>query len=255
MRANLDTLFRVGALVEVKAGGGRRVVVQDEQTLRRWIEASYPSGLEGISGGLPPRAESVANFADSKRGRPIDLRLVFMRGFGSLVLRRAAGTLPLAELTREYDVAGVAVDPEDPWQLEGSLALVEGLEIFMHIERVKDVDAALWYVGRLDQRLLPWLAEMPKATVLHMPDYDPVGLSTYLRIREALRDRVTLFVPEDLDALVARFGKTALLVDSAAELGGVRLRADNAARAVLDVLDRHGKGLEQESLLIPANAR
>lgn len=252
MRERLAALFHVGALSDVKAGGGRRVTVTDPEAVRRWVNSAYPSGLAGTERDLPPRAESVANFADSKRGRPIGVRLVYMRGFGTTALNRSSGTMPLASLTRDFGVAAAIIDPADPWRMDGVLALVENLESFLHTEHVvSGVDAALWYQGRIAERLVDWLVAMPDLRMLHMPDYDPVGLGTYLRIRARVGDRVRLFVPDDLEVRVARFGKAVLLSDSIAELSRVRTDADPAVRGVLEVIDRHGKGLEQEALLIP----
>jgi len=227
-------------------------MVIDPVAVRRWVESAYPSGLAGTERDLPPRAESVANFADSKLGRRIDVRLVYMRGFGSTVLHRSSATMPLASLTRDFGVSAAIIDPADPWRMDGVLALVENLEPFLHVERVATgVDAALWYQGRIADRVVDWLVTMPDLRMLHMPDYDPVGLATYLRVRARVADRVRLFVPDDLEVRVARFGKAALLSDSVAELSRVRTEADPAVRGVLDVIDRYGKGLEQEALFIP----
>lgn len=256
MRARLASLFQLAVLSEEKSGGGRRIVVKNDTALRQWIAANYPSGLVGIAAELPPRAESVANFADSKRGRPIDVWLVFLRGFGDAVLRRSVGAMPLAELTRGFGVTAAILEPRDPWQIDGTLALVENLELFLHVERVApDVDVALWYAGRVPGRVLDWVAALPARQFLHMPDYDPVGLDEYLKVRARVGDRARLFVPADLEGRVARFGRAQLLEDSEAVLLRVRKEADSAVRAVLDVLDRHGKGLEQEALLIAGDER
>lgn len=254
MRKRMCVLFDLNALTEEKAGGGKRVVLRDRETVERWIQASYPSGLHGTLGTLPPRAEAVANFRDSKAGRKLTIRPVFMRGFGGSVLTRALGTLPLAALTMAHDLAGVLVDPVDPWWLDGTLALVENLELFMHVETVvQDIDAALWTAGRLDQRLLDWIADMPACRVLHVGDYDPVGLDEYLRVRAALPNgRAALFVPDDFEELVATYGKVGLLEKSVAVLERVRRQASEDLRPVLAVMDRHGKALEQEALLIRA---
>src|SRR5258706_13574726 len=47
MRGRLTTLFRVGALTEVKAGGGKRVVLTDAAALRESIQRAYLSFLSG----------------------------------------------------------------------------------------------------------------------------------------------------------------------------------------------------------------
>ena len=252
MRERLEPLFWTGALAETRAGAGKRVVLCDREAVARWIEVNYPSGLEGTSEALPPRAEGVANYRDSKAGRPLVIRPVFMRGFGTTTLNRDQGRLPLAELTGSHDLAGVLVDPEDPWCLNGVLALVENLELFVHVEEVVEgIDAALWTAGRLDQRVLDWIASMPSVQVLHLGDYDPVGLDEFLRVRTALPEgRAGLFVPSDFEERLVKYGKVDLLLRSVAVLERVRRDGPEEVQAVLAIIDRHGKALEQEALLI-----
>jgi len=252
MRKRIAALFDFNALGEEKAGGGRRVVVRDRAAVERWVSTNYPSGLHGTDAPLTARAEAVANFRDSKSGRKLGLLTLFMRGFGDALLTRASGTLPLAALTRSHDLAGVLVDVSDPWAFTGTLALVENLELFMHVEHVvAGVDAALWTAGRFDHRALDWIATMPECRVLHVGDYDPVGLDEYLRVRGAFPvGRVSLHVPEDFEELLATYGRTDLLEKSVAVLERVRREAPEELAAVLAVMDRHGKALEQEALLI-----
>lgn len=53
--------------------------------------------------------------------------------------------------------------------------------MFLHAERVvTGLDVALWPQSRIADRLVDWLVSMPDLRMLHMPDYDPVGLGTFL---------------------------------------------------------------------------
>jgi hypothetical protein len=255
MRKRLGSLFEFKALIEEKAGGGKRVLVRDREAVERWVSTNYPSGLHGTEENLPARAEAVANFRDSKAGRKLTLLPLFMRGFGNAALKRRDETLPLASLTAAHELAGVLVDLADPWEFEGRLALVENLELFRHVEEVvPGIDAAIWTAGRFDQRALNWIAGMTDCRVLHVGDYDPVGLDEYLRLREALPSgRAALFVPGDFESRLETYGKVDLLERSAAVLERVRRQAPIEVRAVLEVMDRHGKALEQEGLLIGAS--
>ncbi|MCB9609610.1 MAG: hypothetical protein H6716_23665 [Polyangiaceae bacterium] len=253
MRTRLESLFWTGALVEVKAGGGKRVTVANRDALVEWIGSHYPSGLDGHEPGLPPRAAAVADFRNSKAGQPLAARPVFMRGFRGAVLHRANGVFPLAELTAAHRLAGVLVEAATPWQVAGVLGLVENFELFMHAETVlPGLDAVLWTAGRLSQNRLDWLAAMPEVQIVHLGDYDPVGLDEYMRVRAAMpRGRARLFVPDDFEERLVRFGQSDLLVASSAVLQRVRATAPRDVRAVLNIMDRHGKALEQEGLLIP----
>lgn len=252
MRKTLQPLFWSGALREEKAGGGKRVYISDREALTTWIGARYPSGLMGPETEMPARATAVATFRDSKAGDELETRAVFMRGFHGALLRRSEGTLPLAELTESFGLAGVLIEWSDPWQFRGSMALVENLEVFLHIEQVlPEVNAALWTRGRIDHRLLRWMAAMRGLTVIHAGDYDPVGLDEYQRVAAAMPGRSRLYVPDDFEDRLARFGTGELLVKSAAVLERVRAEANDEVRPVVALMDRYGRALEQEALLVP----
>ncbi len=192
-------------------------------------------------------------YRDSKAGKPLVARAMFMRGFNGTELRRKSGCFPLAELTEAHDLAGILVDPDDPWKTMGVLATVENFELFMHVEKVvPGVDAALWTAGRLDQRVLGWIASMPVKRVLHVGDYDPVGLDEYIRVRAALPEGLArLYVPYDFEERLTRFGNVDLLLKSMSVLERIRQQASGEVQDVLAIIDRHGKALEQEGLLIP----
>ena len=251
MRERLAPLFHLGVLREERSGAGRHITLRDRVALEEWIRVHYPSGLTGMSGEVGHRAESVANYRDSKRAGSLAVSLVYLRGFGTTELRRRGAVLPLADMTRAYGVVGLAVDPRDTWEIAGTVAFVENLECFMNVERlIPQADSALYTAGRVGGRVLQWLAAQQDVRAIHAGDYDPVGLDEYLKVRAAFGDRADLFVPDDFEALVAKYGQPELLMHSLPVYRRVRLHADERVRAVLDVLDRHGRGLEQEALLI-----
>jgi hypothetical protein len=78
-----------------------------------------------------------------------------------------------------------------------------------------------------------------------------VGLDEYLRFRTRLADRVALYTPDNLPALFARYGKRDLLRDSEAILARLRHTTNDDARAIVNLMDESGCGLEQEALLLP----
>lgn len=252
MRQVLEPLFWAGALREEKSGAGKRVVLADRRSVEQWVQGRYPSGLQPSDLMLPPRAAAVATLRNSKAGERLQARPVFMRGFGDAILQRAGQALPVGELTAAHGLAGVLLEPSSPWSYVGTLVLVENLEVFLHIERVvPDVPLAVWTAGRLDQRVIDWLASMPAAQIVHAGDYDPVGLDEYLRVAAALPGRVRLHMPLDFEARLLRFGSGELLAKSSAVLERVRAEGDATTAAVLAVMDRHGRALEQEALLVP----
>jgi hypothetical protein len=87
---------------------------------------------------------------------------------------------------------------------------------------------------------------------LHLPDYDPVGLSEFQRLHSILGPRVELYLAPDLDSRFERFSNRDLLkkLNSQAMLAQLRRSELPCVRRVVELIDRHNAGLEQEALLI-----
>lgn len=127
--------------------------------------------------------------------------------------------------------------------------------MFAFIERLTlPLDLTLYGRGRISNRLLAWLAQMTASDckLIHLPDYDPAGLSEFARLRARLGERVTLHLPANLPSHFARFSKRCLVdaVNSQAMLRNLRLSRDPEIRVVLDLIEQHNAGLEQEALLL-----
>jgi hypothetical protein len=117
-----------------------------------------------------------------------------------------------------------------------------------------ELDAAIYAGGRLSARVVRWLAgeAMRDASIVHLGDYDPVGLAEYLWLRAACGTRVRLCLPSDLRHRMRRYGKRSLLAGrNAALLASLRQSGDPAVREIVGMMDETGCGLEQESLLLP----
>jgi hypothetical protein len=117
------------------------------------------------------------------------------------------------------------------------------------------VDAVIYGYGRISGRVLDWIAHTAGSdfSLLHLPDYDPVGLSEFGRVHARLGERASLYLPPDLDARFGRFSNKDLLkkLNSQAMLAQLRRSELPAIRQVIELIDRYNAGLEQEALLIP----
>jgi hypothetical protein len=58
-----------------------------------------------------------------------------------------------------------------------------------------------------------------------------------------------MHVPDNIENLFSRYGKTALLEDNKSVLMRLRKEEDNTARRLVSLMDRYNCGLEQEILL------
>jgi len=251
-RVRLQGMFDAGVLVEEKSGAGRRVVLANAESLLAFITRTYPSGLEGLSSDLLPRSRAVMEQRDSKKSRELGPLTVLLRGFGEAQLQAGDQILPVAQWTNLAGVAALHITDDKVWGFCGKLAVVENLEVFWHIEKIDpSVDLALYAQGRLSQRIIAWLssAAMAEVQVIHFGDYDPVGLDEYLRLIQARPVRTSLYVPENLEDLLRRYGKKQLLDDSQAVLHRLRRVEDPDVARIVAMMDRWGVGLEQEVLL------
>ena len=250
-RQKMRYLFDAGFLEEEACGGGFRVCLRDRVGVERWIRSVYPSGLHGSGQDLPPRAGGVANFRNSKRGGGIGASLVFLRGFFEIILRRGDLVMDVVSLTAAHEVVGCCVRDSDPWSFSGRVLIVENGEVFLHAEDMLPLaNMAIFASGCLSDRVIRWLASMSGVSVIHAGDYDPIGLWDYLRLKQAMPGRVELYVPSDLEKRIVKFGNRKILEDSEDRMIAVRRCADEAVLSVLSIIDRHGLGLEQESLLL-----
>lgn len=251
-RERLQPLFDCGVLDEERSGNGKRILLRNNEALIAFINRNYPSGLDGtLDDELPPRSAAVAKFRDAKKAIRTNADLLFLRGFGDTVLVRDGHSLPLGEWSRIAGVAAVRLDESISWKFNGKIAIVENLEVFLHFEKLKvPADIVYYAEGRLSHRVIDWLASsgMSGCHILHMGDYDPVGLDEYLRLKSACPGRVELYIPDNLDQLF-KFGKKELLSKSAAVLARLRKSKDPAVQCVIELMNRYGVGLEQEILL------
>ncbi len=249
-RERLQPLFDSGVLDEERCGNGRRIVLRISDGLRAFIQKTYPSGLEETPNEkIPPKSAAVTYARDAKKAARSDSEVLCLRGFGTAVIMKDGFALPLLEWCRAAGVAAITLDDSLSWRISGKIAIVENSEVFLHFEKLKVcADIVLYSAGRLSQRVMDWLSSQVECRIIHMGDYDPVGLDEYLRLKAACPGRVDLYVPENIESLF-KFGKKRLLSDSAAIFARVRKSDDPAVQKVVDLMNRYSVGLEQEILL------
>ncbi len=209
-RKRLQSLFDAGVLDEEKSGAGRRLVVKNQLALQAFALKMYPSGLAGYTGDLPAKSKAVADRRDSKKAIGKNPVTLLVRGFNGCTFRKNGSQLPVAEWTRSAGVAALCLDSLEGWECEGILGFVENLETFWHIEKIAPfIDLAIYAEGRIGSNVLDWLKSpgMTDFWVVHFPDYDPVGMDEYLRIKDACPERTELFRPADLERLFVSYGK------------------------------------------------
>lgn len=237
---------------------GATYVVCNQAVLAEYTVKSDPLNIGAQTDRPISRADAVFRFGNAKTASAADCMGVFLRTTRhDMTLISALGTIHVSELTQVGGGAAILLRDGVEWRFSGeTVALIENAEAFWHHERVlPHVDLAVWTVGRMSaRRLLAWLASpsMQHCQYIHWGDYDPVGAAEYIRLRKACPGRVTMWIPDDIEALFRRHGKRSLLLNkgNARVYGRLRTFVDDAAVArLLGLFDTLHVGLEQEICL------
>lgn len=254
-KATVQALETCGAARWLAAGRGSRFVISDADAFDRFIVRRYPLGLDYDLEGITDRASAVAVVGDAKAVRTGRCEGLFVRSMKpgtAVVSRDERVTIPVYDLTTTAGGAAVLLDDEHGWIVSGRVAVIENSEAFWRHDRVMpDVDLAVYSVGTMSsRRLLAWLASMENCQIVHWGDYDPAGVTEYLRLVDACPGRVRYFMPPIVGELLPQHGKAALITEQVHLLDRLRqVRCDETVARLLDLFDQHRRGLEQEVLL------
>lgn len=251
----LVPLLDSGVVTEAKSGAGRRLVVRNPPALRDFIQHHFPNAP--VPAGTSSRIAGVSRFRDTKAVASDLPEIVTVRAWQDGALRSDGKTITAAGATRAHGVFSFLLADPARFTLHGPCAIVENPAVFTQFEHLRlPPHLALYGHGRSSNRLLDWLAAQtaPDFQVLHLPDYDPVGLDEFTRLRERLGRRVQLHLPENLAALFQHHGNGELLQKPSTQSLLAKSRQSRIAevRSVLALIEKHNAGLEQEALLIHA---
>jgi len=247
-------LLKSGVVVEERAPGGRRLIVRDAGTLREFIGRIYPNAP--TASDALSRTVGIARFRNSKALASDTPEIVHIRASREGAISQSEIPLPAVQATQQHGVFSFLLGPDlQPYTLRGPCALAENPAVFLRFEHLGlDTGLVLYGRGRASQRLIDWLTAQsaPDFTLLHLPDYDPVGLQEFERLRTRLGERVRLHIPGDLEARFSTFANRTLLDRAHSRSILLRLRSSTTpeVRQVVALIDHHNAGLEQEALLL-----
>lgn len=254
LRKSLKPLLDSGVVAEERSGAGRRVVVRDASAFRVFFASRFPD--IAILDETPARIAGVARFRNSKALAGDTPDIVLLRAWSDTALWCDGIPVPAASATKAHGLFSFVLTPGSRYELRTPCALIENPAMLLAFEQMgltSTMLIALYAGGRVSGRVLHWLASVsaPGFHLTHFPDYDPVGLSEFVRVRTALGDRATLHLPSDLGEAFSRFSNPDLLRREASQALLPALRANRSPeiRTVLDLIERHNAGLEQEALL------
>ncbi len=249
----LAPLIQGGVLDWTRSGAGRKLVLNDAKALSEFCRQRFPDAALPASGGS--RVAGVARFRDTKAIRNDSAEIVSLRVWRDDALYKNGKPVGAAAATATHGVFSFLFTPDSSYELRGRCALVENPAVFTAFEQLHlSVGAVIYGHGRISNRTLDWLARNGGSDfkLLHLPDYDPVGLSEFQRLHLLLGNRVVLHLPDDLEARFVQFSNLELVNkgNSQAMLAQLRHSDLPAIRRVVGLIDCHNAGLEQEALLL-----
>lgn len=247
----LRPLLSANVVIEQRSGSGRRLIVKDGATLAAFIDRHFNRGQP--TGDLPQRVVGVHRFRDSKAYPNDNPEIVQVRAWRQHVLLRNAEPVGADVETSLHSVFSFQLGTT--YTLHDRCALVEGPVMFSLFERLAlEISLVIYGQGRASKRLVTWLMDQSQTefSLLHLPDYDPVGLNEFERLRKSLGVRVQLHLPDNLEELFARHSKRQLLHKRNSQALLAKLRSSDCleVQRVVRLIDGHNAGLEHEALLI-----
>lgn len=254
-RTLLKQLEEDRVLSRVAAGRTRAVVrCGNPEALRNYLRlhlgiadlAAYIElmGREGLDG-----EDSLQATTSTKTLRQKGMQGFFIKSFGAEM--RVGGKV----LDALPDGAEVFISDFQTLEIPADALIVgvENPECFQKAERLLHwfPERALVFVLRFySNRLLDWLVSVQNP-YLHFGDFDPAGIAIYANeyVPALGHDRCRFFVPEQMETLVEQHGDPALF-DCQRHLWPPRagFQQRDLVR-LIEIISRHGKGLEQEFLL------
>jgi len=219
----------------------------------RFFRQRFPETILPTDAGS--RIASVSRFRDTKAMANSENEIISIRAWRNDALLKDGKPVGVATTTMAHDVFSFLLAKDCPYELRGSCALVENPAVFAIAEQLNlGVGLIIYGHGRISNRAINWLVRMTHSSfsLLHLPDYDPVGLSEFQRLQARLGKRVVLHLPDDLETRFTKFSNRELLEkgNSQAMLAQLRHSDLPAIRRVVKLIDHHNAGLEQEALLL-----
>lgn len=265
-RTLLKPLFNSGILNVESSGRGEVILVASHSAFEKWLPTQFPSYANQLGHPVGAnRARSIALRRNSKSGGlGVNRSILHLRAFGGndTCITIDGKELPVEKLTTRHGVAACMILDNTFIQLPAEVTiLVENLECFLRSELiVPEARVALHSAGRVSERLVACLARsvLSHSPFWHLPDYDPVGLDDYLRLRAVLGDRVKLYVPANIEKLFDQFGSHDLIRKkprnrALLEQLNTKTWPCQESAEIFGLIKESGSGLEQESLLLGTN--
>ena len=249
IQSDVDRWISIGALKRTIMKRGTRFSIDNQAVYASEKENIFPMGLEAATASTHSRRENVLVHKNAKSRQKTYPHIHLVPLIPSMI-HISGEVIPLtyAPIPSSMSIA-VLYEQLSDWHIKGKIVLIENQEPFLHSHRMfKDAAAIMWYTGRVNSILMEWI-ESQSMEILFCPDYDPVGIDEYSKMKTKLGSRVQLFLPDTLQDDF-RFSTPDLLDKPNSRAILARLAHDQSLDAdalkVLRLVQKNNAGLMQE---------
>jgi len=243
-----ERLQLMGGIRIQPSGAGKRVIVTDFQLVQSESSRIFPEGPDAALKNTGSKHGNVATMGDSK-GHTVTYPVLQFR-INQPLLFNIGGNPFLSDSVDWNTIFSISIleSKINNVHINGPMVMVENKESFMFsTQHFPDSVCSLYYNGRVKRSWFPWILSNV-ASVIFCPDYDPVGIDEYLSAKEILGEKVSLFVPENIEELFSRYSKKSIYTDNISLIDRLMKSAflDEKSLRVLKLIIENQAGVEQE---------
>ena len=195
-KSSVDQLVAINALELNILKRGSRYSIGNQEIFQAEISARYPEGLESVINfnSHSSRHLGVKSLKDAKLSRKKYATVqMFVNSPSEVFLN--GNSIP--DGIESFSLS-VLVDSLCKWEIYGDIILIENQEPYLRSQSLfSGASAIICYNGRVNEKISEWINES-NMNVTICPDYDPVGLDEYCKLKSKIGERLTLFLPETI---------------------------------------------------------
>jgi hypothetical protein len=253
MKNEIDRMIELGIIEDVRVRNGKVFRILSKRMFDVEEKRKWDNGVEKALEKYDTKSDYAINSNDSKSGK-VSYPTIPMRILDSNSV--TIDGIPL--MTKNTNIPGVfSTEILESYlpriRIEGKLVMIENKESFLFADvYFPDASAIIYYSGRTSKRWQKWLLTNVDK-IIFAPDYDPVGIEEFLGHQSYLKEKIELYMPNNLEDFFSR-GKKKLYSDQYHILIRLSKKLNSTdAEKVLDLVRNHKKGVEQEVIFRPLN--
>jgi hypothetical protein len=251
IKNEIQHLVDCDIIIYKRKGNGGRFVLNGEESLKEMLKTRYPDLFLEFSS--PPRAEAARRFRNTKLAKLDTPAIINLRSFGNDKWDNGIETLEVGKLTKSFGVAGLCISENDNWTTNTPVGLIENKEPFFNCDCFWGTPLCsqfIYYKGWLNQKFIDWLQKKKRAPeIIIFPDYDPVGLSNFLKLRNSLGRSVKLAIPQNIEELIQKYGNEKILKNNVQYISELTNSKNTQVINIVKIMQKYGRALEQELCL------